>query len=183
MDIEKYQSEIEKLGDGVQLPGNIQPLFDAFLAACRWRSEDGPLAGVFAGRRPGHRVLWSCVWTTSAGVYHPDRLLPLEFATPEQMIWEAADYLTRQPGPATLALTGLVVDYFLTAGTPPSMWLANMRAGLATARMGYPEFSGPGGFVPLIAGNDASGAGRLLMVRVRPGWDSKEELLRFATGG
>jgi hypothetical protein len=173
----KQKAEIE-----LELPGPMIELFAALLAESGWDRSCGPVPGVWTKKPAGARCLWSCAWSRSGGVIHPDRLLPLEFMTSDYLCWELADIAIRADVFGAKAAE-LSIRYFAGIETTSSLsWSREARALLGKIRHGYKDYIWP--FLPPSLSGGVGGGGRLMNANIqRPGWEiSKAEILIRAAG-
>jgi hypothetical protein len=137
------------------------PRFAELVAASGWTKADGPLPGVFLGKKLGHRCAWSCRWSTYKGMKTPEFYLPVDAATVEQLYFEALDagYM------GIPHANRLLIEAW--AGVVPGhegRWLNQMREAIRENRLHYAEYTSP--FSPPTMNGTG---GRLMNLHLRPG--------------
>ena len=155
-----------------------QKLWSDFISAAGWKSAAGSVPGYFQDKPAGHRCIWSCNWSTAAGIIRPDQLMPLETASGMALVYEAVDFVMSRPGDLnSVKLAPMLLTFFMgdKIGNM-SYWLSVVRDVLGSVRPAYPDFVCAWAPPPL------EGQGRLIVATMRPGWGEIQKVLTLAGG-
>ena len=159
-----------------------QKLWADFLKASGWVPGSGAVPGYFQDKPAGSRCLWSCNWSTSAGVIRADSLMPLESASSMALIYEAVDFCHSKPSDVYASKLSPMLLAFFSGDRigNPVYWIGQVRDLLGAVRPLYGDFVCPWAPPPL------EGRGRLIVATMRPGWSSagadREKVLTLAGG-
>jgi hypothetical protein len=106
-----------------------------------------------------------------------DQLLSVEASSVKQLVAEGLDVIARKEHSA-LNIAPYVCEYLGATITRPENWITGLENAIRTARQLYPEYVFAGD-IPLMdaSGNKYPMAGRLVNLRLRPGWADRAAVL------
>jgi hypothetical protein len=122
--------------------------------------------------------LQSVRWSTAAlGLLEVDRFLAVEQASIKQLIVEALDVIHRRENKA-LDIAPYVCDFLGGTIVRPENWITGLENSVRQARQLYPEYVFAQD-IPLMdaSGNRYPNSGRLINLRLRPGWADRAAVL------